>query len=183
MGLLGWLRWQQGNAIVRHHAPHRNRPLQPTADIKTIAACAYLARARGQKDSESHDPALLPGDRSIVCAHPYTEGAGAAHSSVRTPCAVPSRQTWAFWCANTPTVTTPGHWFTWDSNASGSLICSPCTSKMCWPLSVTRGWPSFRRSCARPPIWAKRRAICSCAQVGLQGGLGGPFVTKRWGTV
>ena len=28
---------------------------------------------------------------------------------VRTPCAVPSRHTAAFWCANTPTVTTPGH--------------------------------------------------------------------------
>ena len=29
--------------------------------------------------------------------------------SVFTPPGVPSRQTWAFWCANTPTVTTPGH--------------------------------------------------------------------------
>ena len=36
---------------------------------------------------------------------------------VFTPVAVPSRHTSAFWCAKTPTVTTPGHWLTVDSKA------------------------------------------------------------------
>ena len=42
--------------------------------------------------------------------------------SVSTPAGVPSRHTWARWWANTPTVTTPGHWFTSVSKPSGSVI-------------------------------------------------------------
>src|SRR6218665_1592125 len=65
---------------------------------------------------------------------------------VLTPWAVPNRQTDAFWCANTPTVTTPGHWLTCDSNASGSVIDSPLTSRICWPLSVTSASPFLNRT-------------------------------------
>jgi oligopeptidase A len=71
--------------------------------------------------------------------------------------AVPSRHTAAFWWANTPTVTTPGHWFTSVSNASGSVMRRPATSRMCWPLSVTSGASSLTRTRACPPIAANWR--------------------------
>ncbi|MNT75838.1 hypothetical protein D3C72_2147700 [compost metagenome] len=58
---------------------------------------------------------------------------------------------------------TPAHWFTSVSNASGSAIARPVTSRICWPLSVTSGWPSFMRKVAVPPLAAKWRAICAAA--------------------
>ena len=58
-----------------------------------------------------------------------------------------------------PTVTTPGHWLMSVSIASGSVICSPRTSRMGWPLSVT----TPGRSVAVPPRAAKRRVTCAAA--------------------
>ena len=56
---------------------------------------------------------------------------------LRTPSAPPSRQRLALWRANTPTVTTPGHWLTSVSKARGSLMARSCTSRIWQPLSVT----------------------------------------------
>mmetsp|Transcript_21396 Transcript_21396/g.82956 ORF Transcript_21396/g.82956 Transcript_21396/m.82956 type:complete len:451 (-) Transcript_21396:5165-6517(-) len=72
-----------------------------------------------------------------------------------TPSAVPSRQSWARWRANSPTVTTPGHWLISASSAAGSVMARPCTSRIGCPLSVTTPW----RGTARPPMASKRRAM------------------------
>jgi hypothetical protein len=64
--------------------------------------------------------AQQPGRHPLLTpARPWVSKGLRTSASLR-PVAVPSRHTAAFWWANTPTVTTPGHWFTSDSNASGS---------------------------------------------------------------
>lgn len=85
--------------------------------------------------------------RKRLQPHPVGRGPGngGQERSVFTPAGVPSRHSCAFWCANTPTVTTPGHWLTSLSNASGSAMRRPRTSRMCWPLSVISGAPALVR--------------------------------------
>ena len=85
-------------------------------------------RPRRHPQRRARRPTTRPASSSEVAAG----GRRSARSaSVSTPVGVPSRHTWARWCANTPTVTTPGHWLTSVSKASGSLIVRPVTSTMC----------------------------------------------------
>ena len=84
--------------------------LQSRSSATSCASSASQAcsRAAGCTSSQRGQP-----DRHQVLIKPPTgcgrQLQGDQKDMVRTPSRVPSRQMSAFWCANTPTVTTPGH--------------------------------------------------------------------------
>lgn len=117
--------------------------------LKIASAAGLIAHARANPEQLARGlQHWQPDPRSSALppfATPFGRGSSRAgygqsaqsNCKVRTPCCVASRQQLAFWRANTPTVTTPGHWLVSFSKASGSVMRRPRTSRMCRPLSVT----------------------------------------------